>query len=131
MPRIVIKTLPLDKGLDVPTILKILGNDLAAALDLHPRQMAILWEPILADHFLFDGEVTQVQEKSTHHPIVDITLVQGMPEALEKQMVQTIAQTLSRALAIDYKNICVVINTLAPGKLFVAGEFKKRSVKSG
>ncbi len=129
MPKISIKTLPLNKAIDIPQVLKNLGNKLSKVLDISLNRLVILWEQIPANQFLYNGQVTGTQEKSSHHPIVEVTAVEGMPRNLEKQMVQTIAGTLSHELAIDLNNICVVLNTLAPGKLFVSGKFIKGSAK--
>ena len=101
MPKITIKTLPLNKSIDIPQVLKKLGNDLA-----------------------------DVQKKSTHHPIVEVAYVEGMSGELEKKMVQTIVRILNNELEVDSDNICVVLNTLKPGKLFVSGKFKEKSVKN-
>ena len=130
MPKITIKTLPLDESVDIPEVLKKLGNALTDVLNICQSQLVILWEQISANQFLFNGQVTDVQEKSTHHPIVEVTYVEGMPGELEKKMIHTIVRILSHELDVDPDNICVVLNTLAPGKLFVSGEFKKKSVKN-
>ncbi|MCP4020920.1 MAG: hypothetical protein GY729_03685 [Desulfobacteraceae bacterium] len=127
MPKITIKTLPLDSGIDIQHILKTLGHQLSHSLDIGLDRLIILWEIIGANQFLFHGKVTDVQPEKTHHPIVEITAVQGMPRSLEEKMVETIAQTLSNELLVDFNNICVSINTLAPGKLFVVGRFVKGS----
>ena len=129
MPKSSIKTLPLNKAIDIPQVLKNLGNKLSKVLDISLNRLVILWEQIPANQFLYNGQVTGTQEKSSHHPIVEVTSFEGMPRNLEKQMVQTIAGTLSHELAIDLNNICVVLNTLAPGKLFVSGKFIKGSAK--
>ncbi|MCD4676967.1 MAG: hypothetical protein K8S18_13370 [Desulfobacula sp.] len=129
MPKISIKTLPLNKAVDIPQVLKNLGNKLSKVLDISLNRLVILWEQIPANQFLFNGQVTGTQKKSSHHPIVEVTAVEGMPRNLEKKMVHTIARTLSHELAIDLNNICVVLNTLAPGKLFVSGKFIKGSAK--
>lgn len=128
MPKITIKTLPLDESVDIPKVLKKLGNDLADTLNICQSQIVILWEQILPNQFLFNGQVADVQKKSTHHPIVEITYVEGMPGELEKKIVRTIVRILSHELEVDSDNICVVLNTLKPGKLFVAGKFKHASV---
>jgi phenylpyruvate tautomerase PptA (4-oxalocrotonate tautomerase family) len=127
MPKISIQTLPLDDKIEIPQVLKRLGKELSRALNISPKRLAILWDYIKPDHFLFNGELARTQEKKTHHPIVDVTAVRGMPAHLEVKMISTIVCTLSRELQVDEDNICVVINTLAPGKLFVAGRFVKGS----
>jgi phenylpyruvate tautomerase PptA (4-oxalocrotonate tautomerase family) len=127
MPKITIKTLPLNESINIPQVLKILGDDLADSLDICQSQIVILWEQILANQFLFNGQLTDVQEKSTHHPIVEVTYVEGMPGQLEKKMVHSLVKILSYELKIDSNNICVVLNTLKPGNLFVSGKFKKES----
>ncbi len=129
MPKISIKTLPLDESIDTQQILIRLGNELSKALGIDLNRLVILWEYIRANQFLFNGQVTSVQEKSTHHPIVEITAVVGMPRNLEEKMVHTIVRMLSQELTIDEHNICVVLNTLAPRKLFVFGKFVEGSVK--
>jgi len=129
MPKITIKTLPLNESINIPEVLKKLGNGLADTLNICQNQLVILWESILANQFLFNGQVTDVQKKSTHHPIVEITYVEGMPRKLEESMVKTIVGTLSHELKVDSDNIFVVLNSLKPGKLFVAGKFKTGSTK--
>ena len=128
MPKIIIKTLPSDESVDIPEVLKKLGNDLADTLNICQSQIVILWEQILPNQFLFNGQVTDVQKKSTHHPIVEITYIEGMPREVEKKIVRTIVSILSHELEVDSDNICVVLNTLKPGKLFVSGKFKQASV---
>ena len=123
MPRIVIKTLPLTETADIPLILKKLGSDLSRELDLDPARIVITWEIIPANQFVFNGDLSEIQATSTHHPMVDITMVGGRSEAFETVLVTTIAKTISRELAVDFENVCVVINNLPPAKLFVAGRF--------
>lgn len=130
MPKILIKSLPLGKSFDILVVLKKLGNDLAETMDIELDQMVLLYEEISANHFLFKGKTADTLQKSTHHPMVEVTAVKGMPEHIEKQMVLTIAHTLSRELAVDFTNICVTVNNLEPGKLFVFGKFKEQPVKS-
>lgn len=124
MPKISIKTLPLDPSIDIPGVLKKLGTDLAHTLNIGLNQLVILWEPISSNQFLCNGEFACTQPESSHHPLVEITAIQGMPRDMEKKMVLTLVRILSRELGIDDTNVCVVVNTLAPGKLFVSGAFK-------
>lgn len=102
---------------------------MAETVDIGIDQMVLLYEVISANHFLFKGKTADSLREKTHHPLVEITAVKGMPQHIEKQMVLSIAGTLSRELAIDFKNICVTVNTLDPGKLFVFGKFKEQPVK--
>jgi len=127
MPKISIKTLPLDPSIDIPGVLKKLGTDLAHTLNIGLNQLVILWEPISSNRFLFDGELADVQPESSHHPVVEITAIKGMPRDMEKKMVLALVRILSRELGIDDTNVCVVVNTLAPGRLFVSGAFKNRA----
>lgn len=122
MPKITIKTLPVQAGADIPGLLKKLGHTLSAALDLPLKRLVILWEIILPNHFLFDGRLAPSQPFSTHHPIVEIAALEGMPREMEKQMVQTIAQQLAQGLSIDSDNICLVITPIQTGNLFVSGK---------
>lgn len=130
MPKIIVKTLPLEKSFDIPGMLKQLGNDLAEAIDIGTHQMVLVYEEISANHFLSNGETAETIQKTTHHPMVEITAIKGMPAYIERKMVLTIAKTLSCKLRVDFNNICVSVSTLEPGKLFVFGEFKEESVIS-
>lgn len=127
MPKISIKTLPLDPSIDIPGVLKMLGTGLAHTLNIGLDQLVILWEPISSNRFLFHGELACTQPESSHHPVVEITAIKGMPRDMEKKMVLTLVRILSRELGIDDTNVCVVVNTLVPGKLFVSGAFKNRA----
>ena len=129
MPKITIKTLPLDESIDIPEILKKTGNALANILNVCQSQIVILWEQISANQFLFNGQVTSIQKRSTHHPIVEVTYIEDMPRLLEEKMVHGLVKTLSCELKVDSNNICVVLNVLKSGNLFVSGKFKKKSVK--
>ncbi len=129
MPKITIKTLPLDNAIIIPEVLTRLGKSLSRALDISPDRLVILWDHIKANHFLFNGKLASIQTEHTHHPIIEIMAVEGMPRDLEKKMIHTIVENLSRELSIDVNNFCVCINTLAPGKLFVFGRFIKGSTR--
>ncbi len=126
MPKITIKTLPLHKHVDIPRVLKKLGDNLAYVLNIPLNRIVIIWEKILPDHFLFNGRTAKSQERSTHHPIVEVTIIKGMPAKLIKIMVITLVRDLSFGLKIDYDNICVILNTLEPEQLFVNGDFKDK-----
>ncbi len=129
MPLFTIKTLPLNKAVDVPQILKGLGNKLSDVLNLNLNRVVIKWEYIPANHFLFNGKVTKVQERNTHHPFVEVSAVKKLSGDMRKSMVETIVENLSDELDIQPDNICIIINTLAQGELFVSGNFVGTSVK--
>ncbi len=128
MPKITIKTLPLDDSIKIPRVLKRVGDKVTKALNISKEQLVIIWEPLTANYFLFNGQLADAQQQSTHHPLVEITAIRGMPEDTEKRLVHTMADVLAHELSVDFNNICVIINTLAPGKLFVSGKFKQESV---
>ena len=125
MPKICIKTLPLPDPVHVPEVIVRLGSVLESSLGFLPQQFVILWEYIPAGHFLFNGEIANIQPADTHHPIVEITVVEGMSRDREQRMIKTLAAALSRELKVSETNICVHINTLQSEKLYVFGKFKK------
>jgi phenylpyruvate tautomerase PptA (4-oxalocrotonate tautomerase family) len=125
MPRIIIKTLPLDNHINIQQVMKKLGKQLETKFSLLPGQFVILWQTIKPDHFLYNGTFAKKQPTDTHHPIIDITAVEGISENLKQGLIQSIAQVLSKELNIVFSNICVTINILKSGDLFVLGEFKE------
>ncbi len=122
MPKITIKTLPVQPETNIPGLLKILGDKLSKALDLPLNRLVILWEFIPPYHFLFDGKLAPCQPISTHHPIVEIAALEGMSRKMETKMVQIIARQLTRGLSIDPDNICLVFTPIQAGRLFFPGE---------
>ncbi len=128
MPKIAIKTLPLKAPDRVPHTIWALARVLEEKFDFQPCQFVITWEYFCAGHFLYNGQLADIQPSTTHHPIVEITAIEGMPTAKEQAMVRSLAAILSRELGIDDTNICCVINTLGSGKLFVMGMFKQAPV---
>lgn len=124
MPRIVIKTLPLSGDISIPGVLKNLGRAVEEKFGFAPRQFVMLWEIIPSDHFLFDGSLAKNQSEDTHHPFIEITAVKGMPRQREKALVRILVDALARELSLPLENICVTINALDPGRLFVFGAFK-------
>jgi phenylpyruvate tautomerase PptA (4-oxalocrotonate tautomerase family) len=123
MPKITIKTLPVQPEIHIPDLLKRLGNQLSKTLDLPLNRLVILWEFILPNQFLFNGQVAPNQPGSTHHPIVEITALTGMSKEREIKMAQTIAREITCGLSIDPENICMVIRPVQPDRLLVTGKF--------
>lgn len=123
MPKITIKSLPVQPGINISNLLKRLGSKLSLALDIPLNRLVILWEFILPNQFLFNGQTAIDQAESTHPPIVEITALEGMPKEREITMVQTIARELTGELSIDPDNICMVIHSVQPDRLFIAGNF--------
>ncbi len=123
MPICTIKTLPLGEQIEVAGILKQLGNKLSIDLGIDLSKLVVKWEYIPADHFLFNGEVTGKQEKSTHHPFVYFSATRKWSEQVKHKKVTTLVECLSDGLAIEPDNICIIFNSIAPGELFVSGNF--------
>ncbi len=124
MPRILIRSLPSEGAIDIPSILKKLGQRLCKALDLPISRVTITWEIIPDSQFLFNGETAEFQPRSTHHPMADVTIVEGFSEFFKQTLAETITHTLGEELDIDVQNVCVVIHPLPKGNLFLTGEFK-------
>ncbi len=95
---------------------------MSKTLNLPLNRLVILWEFIPPYHFLFNGKLAPCQPESTHHPIVEIAALEGMPREMETKMVQTITRQLTRGLSIDPDNICLVFTPIQTGKLFVPGK---------
>ncbi len=124
MPKIEIKTLPTGPDIRVPDVIRRLGKALENQMGLSKDRFVILWDFILPGHFLYDGRMADTQPADTHHPLVQITLLEGMPLSREQYLVNTVAAELSRELHMDKSNICVSVIHLKSGKLFVFGDFK-------
>jgi len=124
MPRVSIRTLPLEDDIHVPGVLKLLGKALETKFGYSPRQFVMLWDFIRPGHFLFAGQLADDQPPKTHHPFIEITAVEGMPRQKEKELVRFLAYALAEQLRISPSNVCVVVNILKTGKLFVFNDFK-------
>lgn len=123
MPIFAIKTLPLDGNVDVAKILKKLGNELAEILGIGLNRLVIKWEYIPANNFLFNGEVSGIQEKSSHHPFVYVSAVREWSESVKHEIVKVFIECMGDELEIEQDNICIIFKSLVPGELFVSGNF--------
>lgn len=124
MPKIIIKTLPVGNGFNIPAYLPGLGRELSQATGIPERRLVILWEFIRPGQFLFNGETASSQPETTHHPIVEIAALEGMARETLEALVKTITQKLSRDLGLAPENICAVVLPIPTGNLYVGGEFK-------
>lgn len=124
MPKIYVKTLPLEPKVHVPDVIRRLGRALEDDIGFLPGQFVILWEYIPAGHFLYNGQIEDTQPRESHHPIVEITLLEGMSLSREQAIVKTLVREISRELNMKKSNICVSVTHLKSGKLFIFGDFK-------
>ena len=127
MPLITIKTLPFEQDMDVPGILKSLGLAIVEKTGLGPDRFVLSWEYLSPDHVLYQGKLAEFQPKDTHHPMVGITTLKGMQEDVRTCLMETIAVSLSGFLDMPKENICVFMNPLESGHLYVFGKFMNAS----
>jgi phenylpyruvate tautomerase PptA (4-oxalocrotonate tautomerase family) len=127
MPKIVIKTLPMEGEPDIPGVLHRLGRDISQATDIPEERLVILWEFIRPGHFLFNGETALAQPAVTHHPIVEIAVLEGMARETIETLVRVLTRSLSQRINLEPENICVILLPIPLGNLYVGGEFRSRT----
>jgi hypothetical protein len=122
MPIISIKSLPLNKKVDIPELLKKLNNETAGAIGYEARHIWSYWQFIEPDYYAVGERLSETLTKESHSPIVEVMSFEGKSKETIKTILLTIAEVLSKGLEIDIGNIFIIYREAYSGTVFDGGE---------
>ncbi len=125
MPFVHIKSLPLVRSIEVPTVLKGLVEDLAQATQTDLRHIHASWEYFQAEHYA-RGLSTPSQQPLSEHPIlVDLLVPDIHDDEKIELMLRTIANSIAERAQFPYTNIFINHREAHSGRVFDEGEVER------
>lgn len=121
MPVIEIAALPQADGVDVPAALAAVTAAVATVLDEEPAGSWATWQTLEPGRYLEGHDNPVRQPRATHPPLVRVTAYEGRPPELVARILETVAETLATALALEPGNVFVRYEEAARGRLFTGG----------
>lgn len=123
MPVVEISALP-QPGVDVEQVLAAVTRELAALLEEEPSGSWATWEEIPPGRYSEGGDAPAQQPRTTHPPLVRVTVFEGRPPELVARMLETVAGTLARELGLEPGNVFVRYEEQRSRRLFTGGEVR-------
>lgn len=125
MPILHIKALPQQPGVNLTLVMKKVCLELAAVMNLPPRQVWGTWQTLDAGQYV-EGEVeAALQPHSTHPPLVELIAFEGRSPEVIEAMLNCVAQTLGRELKIERGNVFITYREARSGRTFTGGEIRR------
>lgn len=122
MPFIQIKSLPLHKDRDIPTVLREINRDFARATGIDPLHLHATWEFFAPGHYA-KGEHTPTHQPEARHPlIVDLLTPDFNNNETIRLMLQTLADSIARHLDFPINNIFINYHQAHSGMVFDDGK---------
>jgi phenylpyruvate tautomerase PptA (4-oxalocrotonate tautomerase family) len=121
MPVISIKSLPFEKDVNIPEILKKLNAEVANSINYSPDSIWSYWEFITPQYYAVGDKSSEKTTGSTHSPIIEITSFEGKSNESIETAMKTTAKVVSQALGIDIGNIFIVYKEAHSGMVFDGG----------
>ena len=126
MPVISIKSLPLNKPMNIGNVLKKLNAEAAKETGYEPRHIWSYWQ-FIERHMYAVGEETAASIKAaSHSPIVEITGFEGKPDELIEKMMRAVARVISKEMEIEESNIFITYKEILSGRVFDGGEIVRK-----
>ncbi len=121
MPVINIKSLPVKDQIIIPDILVRLNKAVAEASHIGTEHVWSYWEYLNSGYYAVGKSVAAAVHDETHSPIIRVTSLEGRSEEEIKNILETIADIISRELDIDYGNVFIVYEDHKTNMVFDGG----------
>jgi phenylpyruvate tautomerase PptA (4-oxalocrotonate tautomerase family) len=122
MPFIHIKSLPLERPLDVRAVIEGLSEDFAAATGIDLEHVTVTWEFLLPGYYAAGGRSVMHQPRHSHPVLVDMLAPDfNAPETVET-MLTAVAHSFSERTDIPVTNIFINHRAAQSGRVFDGGE---------
>src|SRR5688572_10068041 len=121
MPFIHIKSLPLDRRLDMAKVVADISKDFADAVAVKLKHVTATWEYFTPDHYASAGAPAKRQPRTTHPVLVDLLVPDfNAPSRVEK-LLRTVARSVAKRAKVPEKNIFINLRQAHSGMVFDAG----------
>ena len=107
MPFIQIKSLPLDKPLDITDIIKGITGDFAKITNIQPNHIHTSWEFFNPAHFAKGANTPLTQPYKNHPILVDLLTPDFNDTEVVAVMLQSIADSISQRANFPINNIFI------------------------
>lgn len=122
MPLICIKSLPFEKDVDVPGMIKSITEDFARGTDVSIEHVTVTWEYIPSRHYAVAGLMPATQPQTGSHPVlVDLHAPSFHKSDSIGAMLECIAFSISKRSGVSYSNIFINYHKVNSGDLFDRG----------
>jgi len=107
MPFIHIKSLPLQKTLDVPCVIEGITQDFSEKTSVKLSHVHTTWEFFLPKHYAKGDKTPEYQPDANHPLIVDLLTPDFIDAKVVALMLETIAESISKRAAFQKNNIFI------------------------
>lgn len=122
MPFIHVKSLPLDKPIDISAVIEELTKDFAEETGIGLEHVTATWEYFPQGHYAVAGKAASRQPMDSHPVLVDLLAPDfNTAEAVEK-MLAAVASSISKRAKISIDNIFINHRQAQSGMVFDSGE---------
>jgi phenylpyruvate tautomerase PptA (4-oxalocrotonate tautomerase family) len=124
VPIVQVEALPQAPGVEVEPALATLCGEIAAALGEQPSGTWATWRTL--EHYLEGSDAPTVQPPATHPPLVRLIAYRGREPEVVAELLELVADVLSRELRLEDGNVFVLYEEAQPGRLYTGGEVVSR-----
>lgn len=121
MPLIHVKSLPVEKSVDVSAIIEGLTRDFAKDTGIGLEHVTATWEFLLPGHYAVAGKAVPHQPQDTHPLLVEVLAPDFHSAQDVEKMLTIVASSLSLRAGIHLSNVFVIYRPAYSGKVFDAG----------
>jgi hypothetical protein len=122
VPLIQIKSLPLEGGLSISSILEGISRDFSEQVGIEIKQVMITWEELPSWCYAIGGRTTPNQPKDSHPILVDLLVLDFNPPDRVEKMLRCVASIIAKWIGIQENNVFINVRAARSGQVLDAGE---------
>ena len=122
MPFIKIKSNPFEKDMGIPSVIQKVGVEFSQITNIDVEHITVTWEYYLNNHYWYAGKTTEYQDGSAHPILVDLLIPDFNSKEKIDVMLNAIATSLSKHLAIDPNEVFINCSLAKSGMVYDRGQ---------
>jgi hypothetical protein len=121
MPFIHIKSLPLDKPINIQNTVVEISKDFAIETGISLEHVTVTWTYFQAGHYAAGGKVSANQADDSHPLLIDVLAPDFNSQTQLEKMLSIIANSVSRHTGISVTNIFIHYREASSARVFDSG----------
>lgn len=122
MPFIHVKSLPFERTIEMPALVRGLTKDFAKGTGIGLEHITATWEFLPSGHYAVAGKTRMHQPGNSHPVLVDLLSPDfNSPEQIEN-MLRVVAASIAKRAQVPLNNIFINHRRAHSGMVFNAGE---------
>lgn len=122
MPFIHIKSLPLEGGPAISSILEGVSRDFSERMGIEIKHVTVTWEDLPSGRYASGGRTAMNQPRESHPILVDLLVPDFNPPEVVEKMLKCVASIVAGRVKIPESNIFINALQARSGQVFDAGE---------